>query len=135
MKEFSDSLPTPELEHLWLVNTFGCRHLSSVSLMKKRTTIFNFPHLFTIQVTKKCLFNILKTVSLKIGKKTSIEAQSEGEVKVTWPIGENESKKDALLEARDFGDSNPVALQSTLWLMLSPHFGSQSRNESRNLRW
>ena len=98
-------------------------------------TISNFLHFLTLQVTKKFSFNILKTVSLKIGKKTSIEAQSEGEVKVTWPIGENESKKDALLEARDFGDSNPVALQSTLWLMLSPHFGSQSRNESRNLRW
>ena len=99
-------------------------------------TISNFLHFLTLQVTKKFSFNILKTVSLKIGKKTSIEAQSEGEVKVTWSIGENESKtEDALLEARDFGDSNPVALQSTLWLMLSPHFGSQSRNESRNLRW
>ena len=38
-------------------------------------------------------------------KKTTIEAQSEDEVKATWPIDENESKKDALWETRDFGDS------------------------------
>ena len=67
--------------------------------------------------------------------KTSIEGQSEGEVKATGPIGEKESKKDALSEARDFGDSNPVALERTVWWMLSPPFGSQSRNKSWNLRW
>ena len=53
--------------------------------------ISNHLHLFTLHVTKKRLFNILKTISLKIGKKTSIGAQSEGEVKATWPIDENES--------------------------------------------
>ena len=45
MKEFSNSLLASELEHLWLVNTFVCMHLSSVSLMKKkneRATISNF---------------------------------------------------------------------------------------------
>ena len=57
---------------------------------------------------------MLKTISLKIEKKTSIEAQSEGHVKATWPIDENESKKDALSEARDFSDSNPVALEITV---------------------
>ena len=54
-------------------------------------------------------------MSLKIETKTIIEEQSEGEVKATWPIDENESKKDALSEARDFGDSNPVALERTVW--------------------
>ena len=39
-------------------------------------------------------------------------------------------QKDALSETRDFGDSNPVVLERTLWWMISPHFGSQSRNES-----
>ena len=101
--------------------------------------------IFTLHVTKKFSFNILKTVSLKIEKKTSIEAQSEGhalvnllktsESHLAQPIDENESKKDALSEARDFGDSNPVALERTVWWMLSPHFGSQSRNKSRELRW
>ena len=75
--------------------------------------ISNFLHLFTLHVAKKFSLNILRTISLKIEKKTSIGAQSEGEVKVTWPIDKNESQKDALSEARDFGDSNPVALERT----------------------
>ena len=116
IEEFSDSLPASELEHLWLVNTFVRMYLSSVSLMKteenEAATISNFLHLFTLHVTKKFSFNILKTISLKIEKKTSIEAQSEGE---DWQIDESESKKDALSEARDFGDSNPVALERTVW--------------------
>ena len=109
MKEFSDSLPASELEHLRLVNTFVCMHLSSVSLIKKTTRQHQFPIFFTSS------FNILRTISLKIEKKTSIEVQSKGEGKATWPIDENESKKDALSEARDFGDSKPVALEKTVW--------------------
>ena len=78
-------------------------------------------NIFTLHVTKFS-FNILKT-SLKIEKKTSTLAQSEGyalerktsESHLAWPIDENESKKDALSEARDFGDSNPVALERTVW--------------------
>ena len=56
-------------------------------------------------------------MSLKIETKSSIEEQSEGEseVKANWPIDENESKKYALSEARDFGDSNPVELERTVW--------------------
>ena len=119
IEEFSDSLPASELEHLWLVNTFVRMYLSSVSLMKteenEAATISNFLHLFTLHVTKKFSFNILKTISLKIEKKTSIEAHSEGEVNATQQIDESESKKDALSEARDFGDSNPVALERTVW--------------------
>ena len=46
--------------------------------MKKRTRQQQFPIFFTLHVTKKFSFNILKTISLKIEKKTSIEAQSEG---------------------------------------------------------
>ena len=74
----------------------------------KIATISNFLHFFTLHVAKKFLFNILGTISFKIEKKTSIEAQSEA-------IDEKESKKDALSEARDFGDSNPVALERTVW--------------------
>ena len=54
-------------------------------------TISNCLHLFPLHVTKKFSLNILKTISLKIEMKTSIEAQSAGEVKATWPIDENES--------------------------------------------
>ena len=68
-------------------------------------TISNFLHLSTLHVAKKFSFNLLKTISLKIKKKTTIEVQIEGEVKATWPIDKNESKKDALSEARDFCES------------------------------
>ena len=47
-------------------------------------TISNFLHLLTLHVTKKFSFNILKTISLKIEKKTSIEAQSEGHALVNY---------------------------------------------------
>ena len=114
-----------------------CVHASSINLMKKRTRQQQFPIFFTsslfISVTKKFSFNIRKTISLKIEKKTSIEAQSEGHALVdktseftnsseaTKPIDENES------EARDFDDSNPVALDRSLSCRLSTQFGSQSR--------
>ena len=87
MKEFSDSLPASELEHFWL-NMFDyllkyiCVYASSINFMKKRTRQQQFPIFFTsslfLSVTKKFSFNILKTISLKIEKKTNIEAQSEG---------------------------------------------------------
>ena len=49
--------------------------------------------------------------------KTSIEAQSEGHALVhkTSESPKNESKKDALSEARDFSDSNPGALKRIVW--------------------
>ena len=72
MKEFSDSLPASELEHLWLLNTFVCMlKLSKLNEEENETaTISNFLHLFTLHVTKKFSFNILKT-TLKLEKKTS----------------------------------------------------------------
>ena len=111
MKEFSDSLPASELEHLQL-NMFSyfpkyiCVHLH-----------FTCNEEVFIQHTP-----VLKT-SLKIEKKTSIEAQSKGhalehktsESNLAQRIDENESKKDVLSKARDFGDSNPVALERTVW--------------------
>lgn len=93
----------------------GPVELSKLNEGNEAATISNFLHLLTLHVTKKFSFNILKTISLKIEKKTSIEAQGKGEVKTTWPIDENESKKDAILEARDFGDSSPVVLDRTVW--------------------
>ena len=42
---------------------------------------------------------------------------------------------EALFEAGEFGDSNPVALQRTVWWFLSLHFGFRARDESRKLRW
>ena len=42
---------------------------------------------------------------------------------------------EAFFEAGEFGDSNPVALQRTVWWFLSLHFGFRARDESRKLRW
>ena len=47
----------------------------------------------------------------------------------------DEDEEDALFEAGEFGDSNPVALQRTVWWFLSLHFGFRARDESRKLRW
>ena len=104
MKEFSDNLPASELEHL-------------------RLDMFNYFRKYICN--EEVSIQHTKTISLKIEKKTSIEAQSEGhalvnlhktsESHLAQPIDENESKTDALSEARDFGDSNPVALEITVW--------------------
>ena len=76
MKEFSGSLPASELEHLWL-NV--CMHLFKLNEEENETpAISNYLHLFALHVTKKFSLNMLKTISLKIEKKTSIEEQSEG---------------------------------------------------------
>ena len=83
IKEFSDSLPASEFEHLWLLKTFVCCTGKLNEEENETATISNFLHLFTLHVVEKFSFNILKTISLKIEKKTSIEAQSKGEVKAT----------------------------------------------------
>ena len=86
MKEFSDSLAPSGLEYLWL-NMFNyfrkniCMYAFKLSKLNEKehetATISNFLHLLTLHVPK-FWFNILKTISLKIEKKTSIEEQSEG---------------------------------------------------------
>ena len=91
-----------------MVRKYICVHAFQLSKLNeeenKTATISNFLHLFTLHVTTKFSFAVLKTIRFKIKKKTSIEAQSEGEVKAM-----------ALSEARNFGDSNPVALERTVW--------------------
>ena len=84
MKEFSDSLPASELEHRMLnyFRKYICMHAFKLSKLNEEENetarISNFLRLFTLHVTKTFSFNILKKVSLKFEKKTSIEAQSEG---------------------------------------------------------
>ena len=102
MKEFSDSLPASELKHFWL--NIACIVACKLNKLneEERTRQRQFPIFFTsslfISVTKKFSLNIPKTISFKVEKKTSIEAQSEGHALVdktseaTSPIDENESK-------------------------------------------
>ena len=42
----------------------------------------------------------------------------------------DEDEEDALFEAGEFGDSNPVALQRTVWWFLSLHLGFRARDKS-----
>ena len=42
----------------------------------------------------------------------------------------DENKEDALFEAGEFGDSNPVTFQRTVWWFLSLHLGFRARDES-----
>ena len=43
-------------------------------------------------------------------------------------------KEDQLFGLGEFGDSNPEALQRTVWWLLSLHFGLRARDESRRLK-
>ena len=45
-----------------------------------------------------------------------------------------DEEEDALFTTGEFGDSNPVSLQRTIWWLLSLHFGFRARDESRKLR-
>ena len=54
---------------------------------------FQFSSSLHFTCNEEVSFNKLKPISFKVEKKTSSEAQSEGDVKATCPIGENESKK------------------------------------------
>ena len=44
-------------------------------------------------------------------------------------------EEDELFRLGEFGDSNPEALQRTVWWLLSLHFGFRARDESRRLKW
>ncbi|XP_067023735.1 uncharacterized protein [Acropora muricata] len=46
-----------------------------------------------------------------------------------------DEEEDALFEIGEFGDSNQVSLQRTVWWLLSLHSGFRARDESRKLRW
>ena len=53
--------------------------------------------------------------TLVLKRKAKVMHQYTKQAKATQPVDENESKKDALSEARDFDDSNPVVLKRTVW--------------------
>ena len=56
------------------------------------------------------------------------EHDRRNKLPATQAIDENE--EDALFEAGEFGQSNPVALQRTVWWFLSLHLGFRARDES-----
>ena len=56
------------------------------------------------------------------------EHDRRNELQAARAIDENE--ENALFEAEEFGDSNPAALQRTVWWFLSLHLGFRARVES-----
>ncbi|CAH3041688.1 unnamed protein product, partial [Porites lobata] len=104
--------------------------------MEKSTSQQQFPGF-----SAKYPFNILKDNEfeksrkvLAAKKKSLVHEHGKGN-KPQAAQAIDEDEEDALFEAREFGDSNPVALQRTVWWFLSLHFGFRARDESRKLRW
>ena len=75
MKEFSDSLPASSARKYICVHAFKLSKLNEEE--NETATISNFLHLFTLHVTTKFSFAVLKTIRFKIKNKTCMEAQSE----------------------------------------------------------
>ena len=85
---------------------------------------------------KKYPFNILKDNEfeksrkvLEAKRKSLVHEHGKGnKLQVAQAIDEDE--EDALFEAGEFGDSNPVALQRTVWWFLSLHFVSKQETKA-----
>ena len=76
---------------------------------------------------KKYPFNILKDNEFEKSRRVH-EHDRRNKLQAAQAVDKNE--EDALFEAGEFGDSNPVALQRTVWWFLSLHFGFRARGES-----
>ena len=96
-----------------LARNYICVHGFKLSYFNEEenetATNSSFFHLFTLHVRKKFSFNTLQRISLKLETKTSIEVQSKDEVKATWPIDGNESKKKMLYRKREIS-ATPIQL-------------------------
>ena len=90
---------------------------------------------------KKYPFNILKDNEFEksrrvlAAKHKSLVHEHDRRNKLQAAQAVDENEEDALFEAREFGDSNPVALQRTVWWFLSLHFGFRARGESDEDDW
>ena len=90
---------------------------------------------------KKNPFNILKDNEFEksrrvlAAKHKSLVHEHDRRNKLQAAQAVDENEEDALFEAGEFGDSNPVALQRTVWWFLSLHFGFRARGESDEDDW
>ena len=89
---------------------------------------------------KKYPFNILKDNEFEksrrvlAAKHKSLVHEHDRRNKLQAAQADDENE-DALFEAGEFGDSNPVTLQRTVWWFLSLHFGFRARGESDEDDW
>ena len=135
-----ENLPAAELDHL-LGKFF-------MNIRKKNGQEYEPDSISGIQRSiqrylseKGSSFNILKDKDfeksrkvLAAKRKSLIHEHGKGNKPQAATALEDE-EEDALFEIGEFGDSNPVSLQRTVWWLLSLHFGFRARDESRKLRW
>ena len=138
--EKTESLPASELDH-FLSKFFLNAHKKNREEYEP-ATVSSFQRSIQRYLSeKKYAFNILKDNEFDKSRKvlaaklkSLVHERGKGnKPQAAQAIREDED--DALFEAGEFGDSNPVALQRTVWWFLSLHFGFRARDESRKLRW
>jgi hypothetical protein len=88
---------------------------------------------FPINVFKDQEFNKAREV-LSAKKKEVVRENAKGNrLQAARELTVDE--EDQLFRLGEFGDSNPEALQRTVWWLLSLHFEFRARDESRRLKW
>ena len=131
-----ERLPASELERLLLKFFLNARKKNGEEY--EPATVSSFQRSIQRYLSEKKypfnLFNYSRTMSSKNPEKSLQRSESHlftstakgNKPQAAQAIDEDE----ALFEAGEFGDSNPVALQRTVWWFLSLHFGFRARDES-----
>ena len=136
-----ESLPGSELDHL--LSKFFSNARKKNGEEYEPATVSSFQRSIQRYLSeKKYPFNILKDNEfeksrkvLAAKRKSLVYEHGKGnKPQVAQAIDENEDE-DVLLEAREFGDSNPVALQRIVWWFLSLNLSFRARDERRKLLW
>ena len=129
-----ESLPASELDHLLSIFFMNvCRKNGEY----EPATFSSFQRNMQRYLSeKKYPFNRLKDNGFEklrrvlAAKHMSLVHEHNRRNKLEAAQAIDEDEEDALFEAGEFGDSNPVSLQRTVWWFLSLHWGFQTRDES-----
>ena len=128
-----ESLPASELDHFLSIFFFFFMNVRRKNSEYEPATFSSFQRNIPRHVSgKKYPFNILKDNEFEksrrvlAAKNKSLvhEHDRRKKLQAARAIDKNEE------EAEEFGDSNPVALQRTVWWFLSLHLGFRARDES-----
>ena len=130
-----ESLPASELDHFLSIFFFmnvrrknGEYEPATFSSFQRNTQRYLSEKKYPFNILKDNEFEKSRRVLAAKHKSLVHEHGRRNKLQATQAIDENE--EDALFEAGEFGDSNPVALQRTVWWFLSLHFGFRARDES-----
>ena len=134
-----ESFPASELDRL-LANFFLCAHSKNGEEYEPATVSSFQRSIQRYVIETKYTFNILKDNEFEKSRKvlaaklkSLVHEHGKGnKLQAAQTIDEDD--EDAHFETGEFGDSNPVALQRTVW-WLSLRFGFRARDESCKLRW